>query len=365
MYLYARIFAIFVYIIFMGLFYLLISKIKCTQRNILFVSYLIVLIVFAYIYTPDSHQDLFRIWEHCKLLASYRADVFFITMLKSGMPIACLVYRMVGLTALYQILPMSACILTYGSVFYIISSYSKKRKISGKTVAITLLFVMTMDFFVPVISNLRSYIATALIVFCIYREEFEKKFNVINVVLYIISIGIHLISVIFVLLRLINYIANKNSIYKRKTLKDFVIILCVGGIYLIYRYFGSSVLYRFTSYLFGDTYWYSWEYIICVIQLINSAYVYILARKFRLNAIFSKGYWKMYSSSLIALVFCCINFSFFMRWTFFFCLMELPVYLEVIEVKKRKNERRILVLNSIIILFLTMSRGFLCGLKFW
>ena len=365
MYLYARIFAIFVYIFFMGVFCLLISKIKCKQRNILFVSYLIVLIVFAYIYTPDKQQDLSRIWDYCKLLSSCTPASFMVAISKSSMPVMCFIYRWVGLTATYQILPISACTVTYGIVFYVIGKYSEKKKLSKVTVSIGLLFIMTMDFFVPVISNLRSYIATALIVFCIYREEFEKKFNVINVVLYIISIGIHLISVIFVLLRLINYIANKNSIYKRKTLKDFVIILCVGGIYLIYRYFGSSVLYRFTSYLFGDTYWYSWEYIICVIQLINSAYVYILARKFRLNAIFSKGYWKMYSSSLIALVFCCINFSFFMRWTFFFCLMELPVYLEVIEVKKRKNERRILVLNSIIILFLTMSRGFLCGLKFW
>lgn len=229
---------------------------------------------------------------------------------------------------------------------------------------------MAMDFFIPTIATIRSYVATALVVLCIYRENEQERFGPINIILYIIAALMHSIGAALILFRVMAYICFNDAI-RNRTRKIVLSMMVLGAAVVLYPYYAGVMndsLTKALFYLDSGSYTYVWERLICIIQTI---YIIIIVYRSKKNRVFDYALGKMEHMLIAAsalLVISNIQFSFLVRFTFFVELLVFPLTMVLLSIEKQKGSRKtysLTVFTILITLLLTCSRGYLCSLKFW
>ena len=365
MFLTARLFGISTYIFVMIVFLLLIKYTKQSQiKNILF-FYLISLCVISYFYVPYITTDLFRHNITAKRLAELDWYEFWYIVKNSISGIFTLFY----FRYFSNYLATVTCFIVYGIIFYII--YNSKIKVNAKTgiVIVVLLWIMTNDFYLISITNIRSYIAVVFVSICIYREIFEHKFGPTNIILYLCAIETHSIGIVLVAFRFIAYLFMKGqlTIWKMMLFPIIIAIVIFGASF--YLPLLDSSVNKFESYYENNPYNYIWERIIFIIQTIVQIYILLKAYKYK---IFKEDKFVYYKSAVtmavIVLIICNLHVVFMQRWIIFSAILEIPILIRILQKEyelNRKNMRNFMITTSLITFAFVCSRGNLCSLKFW
>lgn len=360
------------------------TKMVKHQKRILFL-YTVILSVLAFFYVPYETADLYRINGFIERYGKHSFQSFMALYEEdSNMGLASILYWLIGQTGIPQLLPMIVSFICYSCIFYIIYKTAKINEISGKNSAITLFFYMSIGTYMFVISGIRSMLGISLLAFCFYRESAEKKFSLFHIPLYLISAFIHTFSAVLLTIRLfIPLFDMKTTLLKKITHSAFLGAIVV----LALQYFGEyieKITKKADEYLNGNMYSYVWDYIVGIIVCIV-----LLSIVFQFKRIETQSALKLNNmrSFLIFCFFialyCCYEFSTFHRMVAYLLpIISLPMLMTLLQ--KNDNERKRvfnqshraildvpfaysvgMVFVSILLLFLSCTRGSLCSFKFF
>lgn len=346
--------------------------------------YSIILSVFAYHFVPYETADLYRINEYVVAFQQYSINSFWQThVLQSDLGIAGILYWVVGKIGIPQLLPAITAFVCYSCIFYIIRRTAEKNQISGKNVAITLFFYMSIGTYMFVISGIRCMLGVSLLVFCFYRESVEKKFNILHIPLYILAALIHSFSAVLIAARFGLAIFDTKATVIRKII---YFIFFGAGILLVFHNFSEyigKIIAKADSYLNGDSYSYVWEYIIAIITCVVIVFVFSKWRIIKDESNIKLNVWFIYEIALLVISLCvCYEFTIFHRiTTYIMPIIALPFVMTALqkndnarcEIYKRAEVVGTITLNltsgiifiSILLLLIACSRGSLCSLKFF
>lgn len=345
--------------------------------------YAVLLAAMGFFYVPYETSDLYRIYEYIEYFGKFSfVNLWEQKLWNSDVEISAIYYWAIGKTGVVQLLPFVNALICYGCIFYIIYNYAKKNNISGKNIAIALLFYMSSGNFIFVISGIRCMLGVSLLSFCFFRESIEKKFSVLHIPMYLIAALIHPFAAVLIALRfVIPILDSKIPMWNR--------VLLLGGFGLggviVLKYFSnyiSKIFDKAESYLSGDLYSYFWEYAIAILTVIIVAMaIYEFYKMTRLETS-SLNSWKLYVVFSMLIAIClCFEFTIFHRLTTYITpIIVLPILMSVLQ----KNEETTSVENvklpimdrpitisscvvvlSIITLLIACARGSLCSLKFF
>lgn len=374
MFIFARSLGIFIYFFSSLFFLMLVSKIKKSQLKLIVSLYLFTLTVMAYFYEPYLTSDLYRIRVYVRNYAMMSWSEFFIAMRYSSSdlsstPVAMLYYRLIGFLKNDGMIAAISCLIVYGIIFYMIIDYKERMKISNKVFSLVLFWLISMDYFMPVIATIRSYLAATLVVLSIYRENIKNKFGIINIFLYTMAFFLHSLGVGLVLFRLFCYFLQKGASIYIKIIR-FIIILISIFVMIYFRSFIETSVIKAINYIKNDIYSYVWEWLLCLIQ---TGIFFIIIKRAKKLELFQKipvlkKYEKICGLSELLLIVFNISFAFLQRFCFFVNILYLPISMQLLEANMRMNTKqinKIIFYLSIVVYALTCSRGYLCSLKFW
>ena len=350
-----------------------------------FIIYASLLAVMGFFYVPYKTADLYRIYEYVDLFKSYSfAELWSKEPWNSEIGVGAFYYWTIGKTGVPELLPAINTLACYGCIFYIIYNYAQNNNISGKNIAITLFFYMSIGNYMFVITGIRCMLGISLLAFCFYRENIEGKFSVLHIPLYVIAIFVHTFAVVLVALRFIVQIFDsKIGLIKRAASGALV---SIGGIIAITHFGGyiSRIFEKAESYLSGDLYSYVWEYVIAFLTVVISSAALISFIKHKNGIENVLNLWFIYASILIAIAACiCFEFTIFHRLTTYIIpIVVLPILMTTLQEAENRNDETMqkkgtalidrpislavcVVGISIITLLVVCSRGSLSSLKFF
>ena len=339
--------------------------------------YLICLCVMALFYKPYITADLYKTY----VIVDYFGSVDFMYFMENlafqgSTPAARILYWCVGKIGYNALLPIFSAFFSYSLIFYIIIKTQEIYSISKKNVAYLLFFLMSTSIYISAIGGIRMMIVLSAIAFCFFREVVEKKFNFLNIFLYIISVFMHSMAIVIIAIRLfVTVFDGRKKRIMRILYVFFVAILCFAFL-LNSGVFMTDFIDKVNDYLFGDRYSDAWEYIMGVlIFIVLTVFAYNFAPYRRDNAfadIIPYNY-TMIICMIISLVFC-FEFSIFYRFLGHAAvLFSIPMIMITLEETDNKpcrvfrmtNVRSVLLIFSVVIAIISCLRGSLSSLKFF
>lgn len=361
----------------------LVGKSTKQIKHILF-FYTLALSVMAFFYVPYKTADLYRINEYIDTFKTYSFDRVLEVVKQSNSGWGSLYYWLISKTGEPRLLPALNAFLCYSCIFYIIHKTAEKNHISGKNVAITLFFYMSIGTYMFVISGIRCMLGISLLSFCFYRESVEKKFNILHIPLYLIAAFIHSFSAVLIAARFFIFIFDTKTTLIRKLI---YLVFLGAGIILAFRNFDGyigGIMKKADSYLSGDLYSYEWEYIIAILTCVVIIFVLSKRKKIKEESNVKLNVWLLYETTLFVVALCvCYEFTIFHRLTTYIMpIIAVPLLMTALQSNDNKragiNTRErtvgaitfnlnsfVVIMVSVLILLVSCSRGTLCSLKFF
>lgn len=364
----SRSFGIGLYFIALIIFCNLISKAKdYKQIKKILNIYLLILCTFGFCFKPNTGNDLYRITEILHIFANDSKEMIIYRITNSSTPIELIYYYTIAKIGIDGLLPALTAFISYKIIFNILIKYTKKTELNGKTISITLLIIMSNSAFMLCISNIRTVLMISIFSKCLYEEYYENKNIIKNLPSYIIASLIHNMGVIVVGLRFACFLFEKNSKNQIISLmkKTFIIITM-----LILTYYYKDIIIRTmdkaNSYLSGGSYDYFWENIITCLEFIL---LFFLQHKSKKSITKNKNIYKLLLIFNTIIILFCTEHSIFTRFTTLLLFISIPIIADginhIIYTKKNKEEEKLIVIYTILILIISCARGNLCSLKFW
>lgn len=346
--------------------------------------YSIILSIFAYNFVPYETADLYRIYEYVEAFQKYSFSSFLENQVsKSDLGVSGILYWLIGQIGIPQLLPAIVTFGCYSCIFYIIHKTAEKNQISGKNVAITLFFYMSIGTYMFVISGIRCMLGISLLSFCFYRESVEKKLSILHIPLYLIAALIHSFSAVLIAARFVICIFDTKTTLIRKLV---YFILLGAGIVLVFSNFGNyidEIMKKADSYLSGDLYSYVWEYIIAILTCVVIVCVFSKRKNIKEESNIKLNVWLLYEIALFVIALCvCYEFTIFHRLTTYIMpIIVLPLLMTALQSNDNRQDKinyqarlvrgislnlnTIVIMVSILMLFVACSRGSLSSLKFF
>ena len=365
MFLTARIFGIFTYVVLLILALLGVRCLPQRQTKYAIGGYLLALCAVAWFYVPYITTDIYRHSQYATYLAQQSLDNFFYTLssAKSGL------FTMVYFRLFAKCLMPVTCAIVFGIIFYILANTSKQLHVIRSVVMLSLLWVMTNDFYLISITNVRSYVAVAFVSFCIYREVFQHRFNVLHILLYLCAIEMHSIGIVLVAFRALMYLFSGGRLTAWKIILIPLILATIIFAFPFYQDLLFRSAEKFEKYYEYNSYNYIWERVIFTIQTIVQGYILWKAYAYRL---FKGNPWSSYkltvTGAFVVLLVCHLHVTFLQRWIIFSAILELPVLIYLLQLeheKHRHQAKQFLIATCLITFAFVCTRGNLCSLKFW
>lgn len=370
----ARLIGVGTFAYFLVMFCLLVAYTNISIRGLLG-GYCVVLSVMAFFYEPYITADLYRIREMMTTFSALELPAFLrIYVATSAVPVARMLYWLVGRSGVLGLLPAIAGLVSYGCMFYILGDAAQRCGSRRQDVAVTLLFLMSVGAYMAVVSNIRTMMALSLICLCMYRETVQKKRSAWHLLLYAAAVGLHTIAVPVLAMRIVLPVFSRKMPFWKKAV--FLTLAAAAGVavLLLVPNLAQELLEKVDDYLFGDRYSYFWEYLIGAAALLAEVYVLrCYAKKTKGGeAVWDSARWMLTLCVGTALVFC-FEFSVFHRLaTYMAPILTAPLMLNVLREEpfgesagKLQNRRTLILVMSICMLLLSCSRGSLCSFKFY
>lgn len=370
----ARLIGVGTFAYFLVMFCLLIIYTNISVRSLLG-WYAVVLAVMGFFYEPYITSDLYRIRGMMVTFSTMELPAFIRTYVtNSAVPVARLLYWLVGRTGVLGLLPALASMVSYGCIFYILQDAARRCGSKRQDVALTLLFIMAAGQYMFTVSNIRTMIAMSLICLCLYRETVQKKRTVWNLPLYLMAATMHTMAIPAIAMRvLLPIFYRKMSFWKKAAFLTLVAAVC-AVVYAFVPNLADELREKVDDYLFGDSYSYFWEYLIGAIALFVEVYVlriYAVRAKIR-EEVWDAIHWMLTLCVGAAIAFCFIFSVFHRLVTYIAPILAIPLMLSVLReepavepVGKTQNRRTLIAVVSLCMLVLTCSRGSLCSFKFF
>ena len=348
------------------------TGIKCKA---LLAIYAVILAVMAFFYEPYTTADLYRIIHTMKVYGSMSFSGFASEfLLTSSSPLPRIVYWILGKIGAYHLVSSISALICYGLFFRIMTSVAEKYSISRANIALTLIFLMSSSIYISVVGGIRMMVAISLIAFCFFRETVENKRGFLNYLWYVCAALTHNIAFVVIAIRIfVAFFSSKKRIASK--IKMFVIFSAVfASVAVIFNSFFVGILDKVAYYLFEESYSDVWEYIIGVLLL---CFFVVLCISFR--RIKHKGFDEVIPITTGAVLGSVIAVAFVNIFSFFYRLighivpiLAIPTLMITLEYSEEKEGRfkklsfqSIVLVFSILILALSISRGSLSSLKFF
>lgn len=345
---------------------IIVSKKSSTKRWL--IVYALILGVLGFIYIPPDTADLTRLIGDYHAWSRLSFDEMLARCSSSSTPAQILYFWIIGQTGLDGALPGVTALFYHLLIFSCIWDYARREDVSQTCTAITIAFVMSFGSFLQIISSIRSYLAFAIIVHCIYREIICSRALILSVPGYLIACLMHPAAIALTVTRFLALVFQKGGdVLKRAGIVAFV---ATGA--LLALYFGApylnSMFEKMTAYFSGEVYSYLWEYLIHGV-LIVTIFGTLLAGKDYLPKKESERNLAVIASitAIIAIVFMPIEYSVFLRFSGFSACVSAPLVMKVLNRGSKRGEdnyRDWLLVAVSLMLLLACARGDLSGYKF-
>ena len=345
------------------------------EYRVLLGVYSAILAIMAFFYEPYITADLYRIIHTMKIYGSMSFSGFASEfLLTSSSPLPRVVYWLLGKLGAYHLVSSISSLICYGLFFRIMTAVAEKYAISRANVAITLAFLMSTSIYISVIGGIRMMIAISVIAFCFFRETVEQKSGFLNYVWYACAVLTHNIALVVIAVRVLVIFFSSERMLAAKIRTTLIFSAVFVFIALAFNSFFAGVFEKVAYYLFEESYSDNWEYIMGA--LIFCLFV-VLYFKFRNMG--RTDYAELMPITIGAVISAVIAVAFFNVFSFFYRLIGhivpilaipmLMLTLEHGEVRqssyKKLSIQSIVLVFSILILFLSISRGSLSSLKFF
>lgn len=379
MYLISRLIGVGVYTLILIIICLSINITKEKYLSKWIKVYILLLSIMAFLYVPSEGADLYRLFPIMDIYTSMSPNALKDAMINSATPGVPLYYRLIGKLGIDGLLPGITALLTHTLIFSILLNCYKKIESRKKDVVLILFLFMSRGLFQVTISNIRTVLSIAIVAWCIYTEIDLKRSIIKNSIFYLIAASLHVMGQFMMVLRIILLLFEK-----RKKIDKFMnIVFSIGTIIVIISY-GSSYVEKFLDkgerYIIGgqlgETYFYFWEALLSVISiilllyLINRVKIYKDKSPVKNNRFVSKRILNILSVIAVCnlgIIFFEFNFGF--RLSFFITMLNIPIGLYCLKCTEGLREyikvKNNLLIISLIMLIISVTRGDLCSLKFF
>jgi len=365
-YLLERTIGILVYVALLVVFSIVLANTDKKTRKILLI-YTIILAIFAYIYIPSNTADLYRHFAAIERYSNYSIEQVFEIMTTSYTPAMVIIYYIIAKIGLHGLLPAMTAFIFYNNVFYIYSKTSDKYQLKGIKKVLPLIFIMSLGTYLEVISGIRTMLAFSMILRCFYEETFEGKSIFKNIIWYLISSTIHIVSVVVIFIRIVTLLlTNTDNNTKKSKFKNNIIKMALVAILILIFVFNGELIDEIINtgeyYLTNTVYSYIWEYIIMTLATVTVVAMKISNK----NNDTDLKKLNMFSNINILLMLITFNsYSIFHRLGTFNIFLNIPVIFEYLKNEKETRKNYLLLFMSIAILLIACLRGNLCGFKFF
>ena len=365
MFLTARIFGVLVYVSLLLAVLLTVRYLPQRSTKYVLSVYLLALCAVAWFYVPYITTDIYRLQPVAQHYAQmyWRDFIYLFSDTKSGL--FTLIYFRIFSDCLMPV----TCAIVFGTIFYIIYQSGQLFKVTRSVLLLVLFWIMTNDFFLMSISNIRSYVAIAFVCFCIYREIFKRQFGILNILLYLCAIEMHTMGIVLVGFRIFMYLFSGGKVTIWKILLVPILVLGMIKGFALYEDLLFHSIDKFNSYYRGNDYNYVWERVIYSLQTFVQGYILYQAYKY---CIFKEEYFKEYRNivfgGFLVLIICHLHVTFMQRWIIFATVLEIPILVRLLQKEYENNKhqiRQFLIFFCLVTFAFVCTRGNLCSLKFW
>lgn len=363
MYLFERLIGVFTYTIILFLFFFLIHDGRINYKKLLII-YLIILSILAFFYIPPETEDLYRTFIIVGRFQKVTFSSFLPTLSETSYPIAMLFYYFVSKIGIYGIIPALATFITYKNGFYILKICADKYKLSNKEIAIIFLFTMSTGMFGYLVTNIRALVALSILAKCFVLEFCDDTKISKNFIYYIICVFIHPISFFVIMIRIIFGLFFEKNI--RITTKC-VIFFLLFSFYLVFRSYFNYAYQKFLRYFYEGTYFWIFEFVKILFLDFFLILLGLKSKKIRCSDILQGNQTKNITNLVfvfLIIIFCLTEFNIYMRVSYFLALVSIPFLCYYIKKSSNNYRYKTIVLFSLLLLFLSCTRGHLSSFKF-
>lgn len=333
--------------------------------------YLVVLTIMGFFYIPGETADLYR-WL---LISEEWVGLSFVEFLKTWAlkmptPVAYIIMYVCTSTSIKGLLPAVCSFIFHYNIFAIVKSLYKHECYTNKEIAYTLLLVMSMGRFLEAISGVRCLVGLSILANCFCKEflSSEKlKTFARNIPLALIACFMHLLAFALYAFRIIFLLLESETAVKYNWLvKAGIVALCVIGGIICHEYI-IMIFEKAGSYLFGEKYYYIWEYIIAgMIYVLMTFVLYNVYKYNKMKQIKKYNDLIIFNLTLFILELAtCFQYSMFHRLVTFSCVMMMPLVAYYLKIAGNEKKGNIILAVALVVLFVACVRGDLCAYKFF
>jgi len=381
MYLYERLFGVFVYTFTLLSFCYLIYRSKSIYTKVLMRFYLLFISIMAFLYVPAVEADLYRLIEYMNNYASLSNEAFRSALLNStsaNTPVSMIYFRVIGSTGITGLLAGITTLIVFSNILYIISDYSKRLKSSNRVAALTLFTIMSTGFYMATVSGIRNALAFSITARCIYDEECNGKKPLKNTIWYLLACLIHPAAIAVLLIRIIALTIDKYNKRKIRSLLSTLVYIILASITLAYlgaTLFLQEAYLKLSQYISVAGYTYYWDNLITIFTIVFlfvNYWVYLHFRDDTTKIKIASLVKLSYAITFVSVLFIS-EISIFERFTQLNLIIMIPVIMSNLSNCMNTTDRnrlvsfayRLLVFIPIIVFIISASRGSLCSLKFF
>lgn len=360
-----RLTSMLIYVLCLAFSYYILYNARTEKRVALILRmYFVFLCVLSFFYIPAETADLFRLREMSNTWGRLNISDFWIDVCsKSNIPVSILMLYFCGKIGIDGMLPLLATFIFYSNVFYILEDLYRRHDCPAETVAIGFLLLMSSDIFLEVISGIRCFPSIAILSRCFYDEIINKKSVIKNVFWCVLASLMHNLALVLYCIRIVFLIFRQRKIWVNIVVISAVVLLTtIWGIEHI-----EAIIAKASRYIYDVGYTFAWGYLLNALNLaiIITTLACSKCQVLALNGISVKEL-RLLIMSFTAITMCFIfEYSIFHRTTVFSTIMVIPLVVICANNRKWINYRFAIKLISVLLLFISCTRGNLSGYKFF
>ena len=385
MYLFARLFALGLYVVLLFFVYIGLSNSGAYKRskNIINV-YIVILAVMGFYFVPNSGSDLYRLFVTMHSYAVQDLSGLVDSLTKTTTPGAVLYYYIVGKIGIDSLLPAMSALITLSFCFYAAKDLSKDSEVLGRDIAIAILVFMSRGLFLQIISNIRTIMAASIAAWCVYLEFYKHKKITRLLIPYLLSASLHSVGQIILIYRIGFLAIQRSKSVAQKVRRIVMLVIAAGGIYYVGRGYLTALIDKGNNYLSyaaeGTGYSYIWERVLSIYMIVIIVYILLYHRNTkRINCeLVCTDELRQSTNDLVQFItpllfidvlMMGVEFNLFQRLSWFLTILSIPLVIGCMREARKSRNINIFIQNILVLvipmLVLACARGDLCSLKFF